>query len=120
MMPESSLQTKEGEKRAIILEGAPIAEEIKRDTADWVARLDQEHGVRPCLVVVRVGDDPASAIYVRNKVQTSLELGLVSEHRSLPAETTTAELLELVRELNTRDEVDGMLVQLPLPPGIDE
>jgi methylenetetrahydrofolate dehydrogenase (NADP+) / methenyltetrahydrofolate cyclohydrolase len=120
MMPESSLQTKEGEKKAIILDGAPIAEEIKRDTALLVARLHKEHGIRPCLVVVRVGDDPASAIYVRNKVQTSLELGLVSEHRALAAETTTEELLELVRELNARDEVDGILVQLPLPRGVDE
>jgi methylenetetrahydrofolate dehydrogenase (NADP+) / methenyltetrahydrofolate cyclohydrolase len=108
MMPESSLQTKEGEKRAAILDGAPVAEEIKRDTARAVARLQAEHGVR------------ASAIYVRNKVQTSLELGLISEHRALPAETTTEELLQLIAELNARDEVDGILVQLPLPKGVDE
>jgi methylenetetrahydrofolate dehydrogenase (NADP+)/methenyltetrahydrofolate cyclohydrolase len=120
MMPESSLQTKEGERRASILDGAPVAEEIKRDTARAVERLHIEHNVRPCLVVVRVGDDPASAIYVRNKVQTSLELGLISEHKALPAETTTEELLRLIAELNARDEVDGILVQLPLPKGVDE
>lgn len=120
MMPESSLQTKEGERRASILDGAPVAEEIKRDTARAVARLYREHNIRPCLVVLRVGDDPASAIYVRNKVQTSLELGLISEHRELPAETTTEELLRLIAELNARDEVDGILVQLPLPKGVDE
>jgi methylenetetrahydrofolate dehydrogenase (NADP+)/methenyltetrahydrofolate cyclohydrolase len=120
MMPESSLQTKEGERRAAILDGAPVAEEIKRDTARAVARLQAEHNIRPCLVVVRVGDDPASAIYVRNKVQTSIELGLISEHRALSAETTTEELLRLIAELNARDEVDGILVQLPLPSGVDE
>jgi methylenetetrahydrofolate dehydrogenase (NADP+)/methenyltetrahydrofolate cyclohydrolase len=120
MMPESSPQAKEGEQRATILDGATLAEEIKRDAAEQVARLIREHDVRPCLVVVRVGDDPASAIYVRNKVQTSRELGLISEHHELPAETTTAELLDLIARLNARDEVDGILVQLPLPRGVDE
>lgn len=120
MMPESSLQAKEGEQRATILHGAALAEEIKRDTAEEVARLVREHDVRPCLVVVRVGDDPASAIYVRNKVETSEALGLISEHHALPVETTTAELLELIARLNARDEVDGILVQLPLPRGVDE
>lgn len=120
MMPESSLQTKEGEGRAAVLEGAPVAEEIKRETARAVERLHREHNVRPCLVVLRVGDDPASAIYVRNKIQTSLELGLISEHRELSARTTTEELLQIIAELNARDEVDGILVQLPLPAGVDE
>jgi methylenetetrahydrofolate dehydrogenase (NADP+) / methenyltetrahydrofolate cyclohydrolase len=120
MMPESGQQSKEDEQRATILEGAPIAEEIKRDAARAIERLGKEHNVRPCLVVVRVGEDPASAIYVRNKVQTSEALGLLSEHRALPAETTTEELLELVARLNTREEVDGILVQLPLPRAVDE
>lgn len=119
-MPESSPQAKEGEPQAVILDGAALAEEIKRDTAEQVARLNREHDVRPCLVVLRVGDDPASAIYVRNKVQTSQALGLLSEHHALPAETTTDELLELIAQLNRRDEVDGILVQLPLPRGVDE
>jgi methylenetetrahydrofolate dehydrogenase (NADP+)/methenyltetrahydrofolate cyclohydrolase len=105
---------------AQILSGKEFAEAIKREVAEEVARLESEHGFRPCLVVVRVGEDPASAVYVGNKVKTSQELGLVSEHHHLAAETTHADLLRLVKDLNNRDEVDGILVQLPLPPQIDE
>jgi methylenetetrahydrofolate dehydrogenase (NADP+)/methenyltetrahydrofolate cyclohydrolase len=120
MMPESSQQSKEDERTAAILDGARIAEEIKRDVAGMIEHLSKEHDVRPCLVVVRVGEDPASAIYVHNKVQASEALGLRSEHHALPEETTTEELLELVARLNGRDDVDGILVQLPLPRGVDE
>jgi methylenetetrahydrofolate dehydrogenase (NADP+)/methenyltetrahydrofolate cyclohydrolase len=120
MMPESSQQSKEGEQTATILDGVRIAEEIKREAATMIERLVKEHGVSPCLVVVRVGEDPASAIYVRNKVQTSRDLGLRSEHHALPVETTTEELLALVSRLNEREDVDGILVQLPLPRGVDE
>lgn len=102
------------------LDGASIAEEIKREVAAEVSRLEREHGWRPCLVAVRVSEDPASAVYVRNKVKTSQLLGLRSEHLSLPAETSTEQLLELVAQLNERDEVDGILVQLPLPRAVDE
>lgn len=107
-------------ERAILLSGAQIADEIKREVAAEVERLRREHNIRPCLVVVRVGDDPASAIYVRNKVQTSEELGLSSEQLSLPSLTTTEELLELVESLNRREDVDGILVQLPLPKDVNE
>src|SRR5437763_5373061 len=111
----------ESEKhRAQLLDGARVAEEIRREVAREVERLKREHGVVPCLVVVRVGEDPASAVYVRNKVRTSEALGLRSEHHALPAETTTEELLALVESLNARDDVDGILVQLPLPEGVDE
>lgn len=111
----------ESEKnRAQLLDGARLAEEIKREVAEEVERLKRERGVVPCLVVVRVGEDPASAIYVRNKVRTSEALGLRSEHHALSAETTTDELLNLVRSLNARDDVDGILVQLPLPKMVDE
>lgn len=120
MMPESSQQSKEDEGAAHVLDGARIAEEIKRDVAVMIERIAREHDVRPCLVVVRVGEDPASAIYVRNKVQTSQDLGLRSEHHALPAETTTEELLRLVASLNERADVDGILVQLPLPRAVDE
>ena len=106
--------------RALILDGARVAEEIKREVMEEAARLKLEHGVVPCLAAVRVGDDAASAVYVRNKVRTSQALGLGSEHHALAAETTTEELLQLIRELNARDEVDGILVQLPLPRGLDE
>jgi methylenetetrahydrofolate dehydrogenase (NADP+)/methenyltetrahydrofolate cyclohydrolase len=111
---------KQIEGRAAVLDGARVAAEIRGEVAARVERLGREHGVRPGLVVVRVGDDPASEVYVRNKVKTSLELGLMSEQRRLPAETSEAALLAEIAALNERDEVDGVLVQLPLPRGIDE
>jgi methylenetetrahydrofolate dehydrogenase (NADP+)/methenyltetrahydrofolate cyclohydrolase len=114
------MTTKNEERRAAALDGARVAEEIKREVALDVARLKQEHGVVPCLTVVRVGEDPASVVYVRSKVRTSEALGLRSEHHALPAETSTEELLDLVGSLNARDEVDGILVQLPLPRNADE
>jgi methylenetetrahydrofolate dehydrogenase (NADP+)/methenyltetrahydrofolate cyclohydrolase len=113
-------QTKDKLQRAEILDGSRIAEEIKREVAEETARLYGEYGVRPCLAAVRVGEDPASAVYVRNKVRTSEALGLRSEHHALPIETSTEELLTLVAQLNERDDVDGILVQLPLPRAVDE
>lgn len=112
--------TENRKHRAQLLDGTRVAEEIKREVALEVERLKREHGVVPCLVVVRVGEDPASAVYVRGKVRTSEALGLRSEHHALQAETTTDELLKLVWSLNARDDVDGILVQLPLPKGVDE
>jgi methylenetetrahydrofolate dehydrogenase (NADP+)/methenyltetrahydrofolate cyclohydrolase len=112
--------TKNEERRAQALDGARVAEEIKREVAEDVKRLKSEHNIVPCLTVVRVGEDPASAVYVRNKVRTSETLGLRSEHHALLTKTTTGELLDLIRSLNERDEVDGVLVQLPLPPDVDE
>src|SRR5947209_9586272 len=109
-----------GQATARKLDGARVAAEIKREVAEEVERLRREHGVTPRLVTVLVGDDPASAVYVRNKVRTCEELGLHSEHHPLPAETTTARLLELIASCNARDDVDGILVQLPLPSGADE
>ena len=109
-----------GQATARKLDGARVAAEIKREVAEEVEQLRREHGVTPRLVTVLVGDDPASAVYVRNKVRTCEELGLHSEHHPLPAETTTAQLLELIASCNARDDVDGILVQLPLPSGADE
>ena len=105
---------------AKILSGKEVADFIKQRVAEEVKNLKAEIGIKPCLVVVRVGEDPASAVYVGNKVKTSEELGLISEHRHLTAETTQEELLNLVMELNNRDDVDGILVQLPLPKHMDE
>jgi methylenetetrahydrofolate dehydrogenase (NADP+)/methenyltetrahydrofolate cyclohydrolase len=107
-------------RRATTLDGAGVAAAIKSEAAQEVARLKSRCGLQPCLAVVRVGDDPASAVYVRNKVRTSEELGIRSEHHALPSETTTEELLSLISELNGRDDVDGILVQLPLPRGVEE
>jgi methylenetetrahydrofolate dehydrogenase (NADP+)/methenyltetrahydrofolate cyclohydrolase len=105
---------------AKILSGAPVAEEIKAEVAAEVRELNEKYGFRPSLVVVRVGEDPASSVYVGNKVKTSAELGLHSEHLHLSDKTTQDELLKIVEELNNREDVDGILVQLPLPGQIDD
>lgn len=105
---------------AKILSGREVADSIKKKVAEEVKNLEAELGIKPCLVVVRIGEDAASAVYVGNKVKTSEELGLISEHKHLPAETTQEELLNLVEELNNRTDVDGILVQLPLPKHLDE
>jgi methylenetetrahydrofolate dehydrogenase (NADP+)/methenyltetrahydrofolate cyclohydrolase len=102
------------------LDGARVAEEIKREVAQEAERLRREHNVTPRLVTVLVGDDPASAVYVRNKVRTCEELGLASEHHPLPADTPAGRLLGMIAEFNAREDVDGLLVQLPLPKHLDE
>jgi len=99
---------------------------IKLEAADLAARIKEEvkaeieRGVRASLAAVRVGDDPASAVYVRNKIRACEEVGIRSEHHALPESTTTEQLLELISSLNTRDDVDGILTQLPLPAHVDE
>ncbi len=105
---------------ARILSGRPVAEAIKKEIAEEVRILDVERGIRPCLAAVRVGADPASEIYVSKKVEAAAELNIISEHHHLPAEIGDDELLEVVNGLNERDDVDGILVQLPLPRHIDE
>lgn len=105
---------------AKILSGKEIAEAIKREVAEEVKELAEKHGFRPALTVVRVGEDAASAVYVGSKVKTSEELGMISEHRHFPAETSHEEILKTVKELNERDDIDGILVQLPLPKQINE
>lgn len=108
------------EKRAEILSGKIYSQAIKNEVAAEVKDLKENYGINPCLVVVRVGEDTASEVYVNSKVKTAKELGIISEHKHLPDETTQAELLEIVEELNRREDVDGILVQLPLPKKIDE
>ena len=103
---------------AILLDGTIIANGIKAEVAAEAKSL-LEAGIRPGLAAVLVGNDPASEVYVRSKVRACEALGFFSEHIVRPATSTTAEVLELVRELNARDEVDGILVQLPLPRGVD-
>ncbi len=105
---------------AKILSGKPIADAIKAEVAAEVANLREAHGFSPCLVVVRVGEDPASSVYVGSKVKTAEELGIISEHLHFPAETAQDEIISIVEQLNSRGDVDGILVQLPLPKHIDE
>ena len=103
---------------AILLDGVKIGNDIKNEVAEEVRRL-HETGLRPGLAAVLVGSNPASEIYVRSKVQTCEALGLYSEKITPSESASTEELLELVHDLNGRDEIDGILVQLPLPPHVD-
>jgi methylenetetrahydrofolate dehydrogenase (NADP+)/methenyltetrahydrofolate cyclohydrolase len=97
-----------------------MAEDIRGEVAEGVAKLKADTGVRPGLVAVLVGEDPASAIYVRNKGIACEQAGMFSETINLSAETTQDELLELVAKLNVDDRFHGVLVQLPLPSQIEE
>ena len=106
--------------RARVLDGRLIAEEIKQEVGAELRSLFTQKGWTPTLAAVLVGDDEASAVYVRNKMRACVEVGIESIHHALPAATTTAELLALISELNKCDDVDGILVQLPLPRQIDE
>jgi methylenetetrahydrofolate dehydrogenase (NADP+)/methenyltetrahydrofolate cyclohydrolase len=103
---------------AKILDGASVAKSIKEEVGAEVAQY-AESGLRPGLAAVLVGNDTASEIYVSSKVKTCEQLGLYSEKINLPETTSTEELLALVRDLNSRDEIDGILIQLPLPRQID-
>jgi len=103
---------------ATILDGNKIRDEIQSELLQQIADLKRV-GVTPGLAAVLVGENPASEIYVRSKVKTCEELGLYSEKITPSASSTTEELLDLVHDLNQRDEIDGILVQLPLPPQVD-
>ena len=104
---------------AKIIDGKQVAarcrEELKRQIAALRAR-----GIIPGLAVILIGEDPASQVYVRNKHRACEELGIHSEQYTLPADTNRQTLLDLITELNGREEIDGILVQLPLPGHLDE
>ena len=103
---------------AIILDGNKVAGEIRAEVASEVRAMTAA-GVRPGLAVVLVGHNPASEVYVRGKVKSSGEVGIYSEQHTPPETVSTEELLELIADLNRREEIDGILVQLPLPPHVD-
>src|SRR6202140_459090 len=103
---------------ATILDGTKIANEIRSEVAAEVKTMAAA-GVRPGLAVVLVGHNPASEIYVRGKVKACEEVGVYSEQHTPPDAVTTAELLALIEDLNRRDNIDGILVQLPLPGQVD-
>jgi methylenetetrahydrofolate dehydrogenase (NADP+)/methenyltetrahydrofolate cyclohydrolase len=103
---------------ALVLDGRRIGDEIRAELCPRIARVRQA-GRAPGLAVILVGDNPASQIYVRSKLKTSEELGIRSFHYTPPASTSTEELLSLLDTLNRNPEVDGILVQMPLPPQID-
>jgi methylenetetrahydrofolate dehydrogenase (NADP+) / methenyltetrahydrofolate cyclohydrolase len=103
---------------ANILDGNKIAAAIRAEVASEV-KVMTAAGVRPGLAVVLVGHNPASEVYVRGKVKSSGEVGIYSEQHTPPQAVSTEELLELIADLNRRHEIDGILVQLPLPPQVD-
>jgi methylenetetrahydrofolate dehydrogenase (NADP+)/methenyltetrahydrofolate cyclohydrolase len=103
----------------MIIDGKAVAARVRAEVAEQVAAL-KARGVATGLTVVRVGDDPASAVYVRNKIKACAETGIVSTEHHLPDDTTQDELLALIARLNADPAVHGILVQLPLPKQIAE
>jgi methylenetetrahydrofolate dehydrogenase (NADP+)/methenyltetrahydrofolate cyclohydrolase len=103
-----------------LLQGKELAAQIKKEIKVEVEKWVESGGKRPHLAAVLVGDNPASQSYVRNKVKSCDEAGFVSSLIKLPKETSESELVDLVKDLNENDEIDGYIVQLPLPEQIDE
>jgi methylenetetrahydrofolate dehydrogenase (NADP+)/methenyltetrahydrofolate cyclohydrolase len=104
---------------ANIIDGKAVAAEVRARVAADVADLVAKHGLKPGLAVVLVGEDPASKVYVKNKAQQTVEVGMNSWEHKLPAETSEADLLALVDRLNKDPAVNGILVQLPLPKHVN-
>ncbi|MEM9490842.1 MAG: tetrahydrofolate dehydrogenase/cyclohydrolase catalytic domain-containing protein, partial [Myxococcota bacterium] len=103
---------------ATILDGKALAKAIRQDLAKQVSQL-VEAGVTPGLAVILAGDDPASAIYVRNKERAAGKVGIASQVHRLPATASQAEVLDLVGQLNSDPAMDGFIVQVPLPDQVD-
>lgn len=104
----------------LVLDGKEIAATVRREVAASVDAFRARHGRAPSLHVVLAGDDPASGVYVRNKDKAASEVGIEGRVHRLPETVTQAELVALVRALGEDEAVDGILVQLPLPKGLDE
>ena len=102
------------------IDGKALAQELRDSLAVEVAQLQQERGITPGLTVILVGEDPASKVYVRNKVRQTKEVGMISNEIKMPAETSQQALLDELDKLNNDPAVHGILVQLPLPKHIDE
>jgi methylenetetrahydrofolate dehydrogenase (NADP+)/methenyltetrahydrofolate cyclohydrolase len=103
-----------------ILQGRPVADKVLAEVKAGVAALKQRTGVEPALAVILVGEDPASQIYVRNKKRAADEVGIASRDFLFPQGCTQAELLETIRRINADSALHGILLQLPLPKGMDE
>ncbi|MCH2171279.1 bifunctional methylenetetrahydrofolate dehydrogenase/methenyltetrahydrofolate cyclohydrolase FolD [Myxococcota bacterium] len=104
--------------QTVVVDGLGLAQEMRKEMSEVIGRHLSQDRRAPCLAVVLVGDDPASASYIKGKRRACKRIGMESVERKLPKETTEAELLEVLDELNSDDTVDGILVQLPLPGGI--
>ena len=105
---------------SFLIDGKAFAESLVSNVGNAVEILIKEHNFKPGLAVVLVGDNPASEVYVRNKVKQTEKAGMVSIEHRLPDSTSESELIELVNSLNNDEDIDGILVQLPLPNHIDE
>lgn len=105
--------------RAIVLDGKAVGSKVREEVKARVGAYLKAHGRPPGLAVVKVGENPASAVYVRNKRKGCEEAGIASFAYDLPATTTREELVALILKLNRDPQVDGILVQLPLPPGLE-
>lgn len=105
---------------AQLIDGKAISGAVKQQIAQQVSSMQEEQGITPGLAVVLVGEDPASAIYVKNKEKACEEVGFYSEMYTLPTSVTQQELEDLIRTLNEKEDIDGILVQKPLPKGLDE
>jgi methylenetetrahydrofolate dehydrogenase (NADP+)/methenyltetrahydrofolate cyclohydrolase len=112
-------QEEKGMSGAQVIDGKQIAANVRAEVAAEVARLQKEHGLKPGLAVVLVGEDPASKVYVANKAKQTVEVGMNSWEHRLPAETSEADVLALVDTLNNDPACHGILVQLPLPKHIN-
>jgi len=104
---------------ARIIDGKTISADLRGKVADAVHRLRRDRGIVPGIAVVLVGSNPASEVYVRNKSKAVAESGMIAFDRKLPATASETELIDLIAKLNTDEEVNGILVQLPLPKQID-
>jgi methylenetetrahydrofolate dehydrogenase (NADP+)/methenyltetrahydrofolate cyclohydrolase len=104
---------------ADVIDGKAVSARVRAEVKADVESFVTEHGTSPGLATVLVGDDPASHVYVGNKIKACEEAGIRSIHHGIPADTSQADLLGLVADLNTDDSVDGILVQMPLPDGLD-
>jgi len=105
---------------SFLIDGKAFAENLVSNVGNAVESLIKDHGFKPGLAVVLVGDNPASEVYVRNKVKQTEKAGMVSIEHRLPNTTSESELIALVNNLNNNEDIDGILVQLPLPNHIDE
>jgi methylenetetrahydrofolate dehydrogenase (NADP+) / methenyltetrahydrofolate cyclohydrolase len=103
---------------AKIIDGTAVARSVRTEIRERASRLAAEHGLQPGLAVIMVGENPASKVYVRNKVRACADVGISSEVYTFPASVSETEILDCIRRLNTNDKVHGILVQLPLPPSI--
>ncbi len=104
---------------ATLLDGKSVARAIREEVARSVAEMERRSGATPRLAAVLVGDDPGSRVYVRNKIAACAEVGIRSDEVRLPATAGQEEVLQTVRRLNADPDLDGILVQLPLPRGLD-